>query len=354
MNSDSLEFFKALLQTYTPSGYESEGQKLWKKRTGAFCDSIKADVHGNIIVCINSEAPTRIMLAGHCDEIGLMVTHITDEGFIHFASVGGIDASVLPGSRVTFFQDGGITGVIGRKPIHLLEKEERGKSSAIKDLWIDIGAKNKKDALKHLRIGSAACITAHYSDLLNGLVASKGMDDKTGAFVVSETMRLLHERRNKLKVAVYGVSTVQEELGLRGAITSGYGIKPDAAIAVDVGFASDGPDGDKKTVGDVKLGKGPILHRGAGSNTKLLDQLEAASKRGKITVQWCAEPSPDGTDAGALQISRSGVASALVSIPLRYMHTPVEVCAISDVKDAADLIAETLLAMPAKTSFVPY
>jgi endoglucanase len=167
-------------------------------------------------------------------------------------------------------------------------------------------------------------------------------------------MRLLHRDRSRLKVAVYGVATVQEEIGCRGATTSAFGIDPCAAIAVDVGFATDSPDGVKKVAGDVRLGAGPILHRGANINLKLGSMLEKTAEKKKIKVQWSAEPQTTGTDAGVLQVNRSGVATALVSVPVRYMHTPVEVCSLSDLEAAARLVAETLLAMPARPDFVPY
>jgi len=354
MNASSLEFLKAFLATSTPSGFESEGQTLWKKRTGQFADSAGVDVHGNVIAVIGKGARTRVMLAGHCDEIGLMATYIDDNGYIYFGTIGGIDAAVLPGLRVRFLGKGGVTGVIGRKPIHLLEKEERDKPVDIKGLWIDIGARNRADAAKRVQIGSAACVVADYTELLNGRVASKAWDDKAGAFVVSEAMRLVGAERKRLKVAVYGVSTVQEEVGIRGAITSSYGVEPQAAIAIDVGFATDAPGIEKKTAGDVSLGKGPILHRGPNINVKLNDMLEQAARKRRIKVQWGAEPRITGTDADALQVSRGGVATALVSIPNRYMHTPVEICALTDLERAAELIAEALLAMPEKPDFTPY
>jgi endoglucanase len=244
--------------------------------------------------------------------------------------------------------------VIGRKPIHLMEKDERDKGVEIKNLWIDIGAKNRKEAQKHIRIGDAACVVADYLELLNGRVASKAWDDKAGSFVVSEAMRIVSLDRKRLKVALFGVSTVQEELGLRGAITSGYGIQPHAAIAIDVGFATDQPTVEKKTVGDVSLGSGPILHRGANINVRLEEMLVKSAKKCKIKVQWTAEPRIPGTDADVLQVSRGGVATALVAVPNRYMHTPVEMCSLTDLEKTAELIAETVLSMPAKPDFRPY
>jgi endoglucanase len=354
MARESREFLESFLATSTPSGFESEGQNVWKKHVSRYADSVKVDVHGNVIAAIGEGAPTRVMLAGHCDEIGLMVTYIDEFGFVYFAAIGGVDAAVLPGLRVKFLGSEGVIGVIGRKPIHLMEKDEREKGVDIKGLWIDIGAKDRKEAEKHVRVGNAACVVSEYVVLLNERVVTKAWDDKAGAFVVAEALRLIGASRKRLKVAVYGVSTVQEELGMRGATTSGYGIDPHAAIAIDVGFATDAPGIEKKTAGDVTLGKGPILHRGSSINVKVLEALEQAAKKLKMKVQWSAEPRGTGTDADALQLSRAGVATALVSVPNRYMHTPVEMCSLADLQDSAELVAEAVLGMPEKTDFRPY
>jgi tetrahedral aminopeptidase len=354
MQRESREFLEAFLATNTPSGFESEGQVLWRERTGRFVDSVRSDVHGNIIAAINGDAPTRVMLAGHCDEIGLMATYVDENGFIFFGAIGGVDAAALPGMRVRFLGRRGVTGVIGRKPIHLTEKEERDKGVDIKGMWVDIGATSRKEALKYVKVGDAACVVSEHQVLLNDRIASKAWDDKAGAFVVSEALRLINEDRKRLQVSVYGVSTVQEEVGLRGAMTSGYGIEPHAAIAIDVGHATDAPTVDKKVAGEVALDGGPCLHRGPNSNVVLGRMMEKAAKRRKIPVQWVAEPRISGTDADALQVNRGGVATALVSIPNRYMHTPVEICSLKDIEKAAELVAETVLAMPPAPDFKPY
>jgi tetrahedral aminopeptidase len=354
MQRESQEFLEAFLATNTPSGFESEGQALWRERAGRYADTVHSDVHGNMIACINSGAATRVMLAGHCDEIGLMATYIDENGFIYFGAIGGVDAGVLPGMHVRFLGKNGVSGVVGRKPIHLVEKQERDKGVDIKGLWIDIGAANREEALEHVKVGDAACVVSGYQMLLNERMASKAWDNKAGAFVVSEAIRIIHENRERLKVAAYGVSTVQEEVGLRGAITSGYGIEPHAAIAVDVGFATDAPSIEKKVAGDVKLGGGPMLHRGPNVNTVLGGMLEKTAERLEIPVQWVAEPRIPGTDADALQINRGGVATALVSIPNRYTHTPVEMCSLKDIQATAELLAETVLAMPERPDFKPY
>ena len=354
MEKTSYEFLEKFMKTHTPSGFESEGQLLWKERTKAFSEKVSSDVHGNMIASINRSAPTRIMLAGHCDEIGFMVTHISEEGFIHFAAIGGIDPSVLAGKPVLFLTKDRIRGVIGKKPIHMLEKEDRKKAVDIKDLIMDIGAKSRSETEKYVNVGTPACILSNFMPLLNDFITSKAWDDKVGAFVVSEVIRVLSGKKKQLKVAVYGVSTVQEEIGCRGARTSCFGIEPHAGIAIDVGFATDAPGDDKKLYGNVKLGRGPILHRGANINIPLSNFFKDAAHKAKVPVQWTAEPGATPTDADVIQINRSGVAAGRVSIPTRYMHTPVETCSLSDIDNTIKLLVETLLSLPRTPNFLPY
>jgi tetrahedral aminopeptidase len=354
MIQESYAFLERFMHTHTPSGFESEGQLLWKEHTRQYADQVYSDVHGNMIAIVNADAPTRVMLAGHCDEIGFMVTHISDEGFIHFTAIGGVDVSVLPGMQVVFLTSDDIRGVIGKKPIHMTERDARSKVIEIKDLMIDIGSKSREETEKYIQVGTAACILSNFMPMLNDFIASKAWDDKVGAFVVAEALRIAALRRDSLRVGIYAVSTVQEEIGSRGAQTSCYTIQPHAGIAVDVGFATDVPGDEKKIYGNIGLGKGPILHRGANCNIPLNAMLAAAAKKSGLAIQWCAEPNASSTDADVLQITRSGVAATLVSIPSRYMHTPVEICSLSDIENTAGLIAETLLAMPERPDFLPY
>jgi putative aminopeptidase FrvX len=352
MQKDSFDFLKQVIGVASPSGFEWHVQALFKKRMASCCDEVRADVHGNLIGIINPEAPVRVMLSGHCDEIGLMVVHIEDRGFLSFAAVGGIDPAVISGQRVKIHSaKGAVFGVIGRKPIHMLEPEERGKAIKLQEMWIDIGAKNRKEAAKHVEIGDYVTIDVGLEPMLNNLVAGRGFDDRAGAFVVSETLRRLKGR--KLKVGVYGVTSVQEEIGLRGARTSAFGIDPHVGIAVDVGFASDYPGGEVKRTGECKLGKGPTLHRGPNINPVLARVMEASAKKHKIPFQITAEPSATGTDANAIQVNRSGVAAALVSIPNRYMHTSVEVISLDDLDNCSKLLAEFIAGMDPQQKFIP-
>ena len=352
MNADSLSFLKNLMKQPSPSGFEVPVQKVIRARMKTFANRTTVDVHGNLIGVLNEKARVKVMLAGHADEIGLMITHIDDKGFIFFAAIGGWDPLVAVGQRVCITTaKGPVYGVIGRKPIHLLEAAERDKGIKLDDLWIDIGAKNKADALKSAAVGDSVVITPDFIELKNELVSSRAFDDRVGGWIMTEVLSAL--QRRKLNVAVYAVSTVQEEVGLRGAITSAYQIKPDIGIAIDVGFTSDYPGGDPKKVGDIALGKGPILHRGANINPVLGRLLCDTARRKKIKFQMQAEPRGTGTDANAMQLSRGGCAAALVSVPNRYMHSPVEIVSLRDLDATVTLIAETILALTGRESYIP-
>ncbi len=352
MNAKARSFLVKLVETSSPSGFEQAAQKIVRQRLKGAVDDIRTDVHGNVIAVKNPDAPFKVMLAGHCDEIGLMITHIDEKGYLYFAPIGGVDPSVLSGQQVEIHNERAVVqGVIGKKAIHLMEKDEIGKPMKIKDCWIDVGAKDRKDALKAVHIGDAATVARKFTPLRNDLAAARGFDDRVGAWAVVETM--LRISRAKLPVGVYGVTTVQEELGLRGARTAAYGIEPQVGIAVDVGFASDWPGAEKKTIGEVDLGKGPVLHRGANINGVLARLMEKTARQKRIPYQMQAEPRATGTDANAMQITRAGVATALVSVPNRYMHTPVEVVSLKDLDNTVNLLAATLGALKPGMRFTP-
>lgn len=354
MNSESKTFLVNLLSQCGPSGFEEKAQKVWVERTKRLADSLRRDVHGNAIAALNPDAKVKVMLAGHCDEIGFIISHISDQGYLHIIPIGGIDTGVLPGTQVKVqAEKGWIDGVIGKKAIHLMEVDERKKVLNIKDLWVDIGAKDRKDAEKVVKVGDPISYAPNFLELRNGLFSSKGCDNKMGAFVVSEVLKILKAKKSQLKVGVYSVSTVQEEVGLRGAKTSAYGINPDVGIAVDVGFASDTPGIDKRIVGEVNISDGPILHAGPVINRVLGKMMVDVAKAKKIPYQMTSLGRPGGTDTAEMQVTREGVATALVSVPNRYMHTMVEVCSYDDLENSAKLIAETILKISPKTSFIP-
>jgi endoglucanase len=292
------------------------------------------------------------MLAGHCDQIALMVQHIDDNGFLYVQPIGGWDMQILLGQNLTVWtKSGAVAGVISRRAPHLLTSEERGKVPQFTDVWIDVGAKDKKDAEELVTPGDPVTFALGYRALRNDLAASPAMDDKVGLWTVMEALRLLHGQ--PLQATVYCVSTVQEEIGLRGATTSAYGIDPTVGIAVDVTHATDTPGNDKKQLGETKLGGGPVLFRGPNINPRVFERLEAAAKAKEIAVQVRGAPRATGTDANAIQLARDGVATGLVGIPNRYMHSPVEVVHLDDLDRAARLLAEFCLEVTPQTDWTP-
>lgn len=353
LGKDSMMFLENLLNSSGPSGFEIETAKIYREYTAKFADRVYTDVMGNSIAVLNEKAELKVMLAGHYDEIGFQVVYISDEGYIYFRNVGGIDRLTVPGTEIEILTNKGrIPGVIGKKPIHLVKEKERDTVPKLEDLWIDIGAENKKEASNIVSIGDPIAVRSNYKRLGKNKIMSKGMDDKIGAFVAAETLRELSAK--KISCAVYAVGTVQEELGLRGATPSAFGIDPHVGFAIDVGFATDVPDIPKKESGDLKLGKGPALSRNADNNPVLLKKLTDVAKKKKIKYQVKAGfRASGGTDTSTIQLTRSGVATALISIPNRYMHTPVEICDIRDVEGAIKLLAETIATLKPGESFVP-
>ncbi|MCK5707502.1 MAG: M42 family metallopeptidase [Candidatus Aureabacteria bacterium] len=352
MEKEPLEFLKKLADAVSPSGFEEDASLIWKERTEKFADSVKKDVHGNTIAVLQRDDNMKVMLAGHIDEIGYMVKFIDEQGYIYFSTVGGIDLHLVPGQRVVIkTQKGKVLGVVGKKPIHVLEDEERKKVSKIDQLWIDIGSKSEKETKKIVDIGDVAVPAVGFEILRSDIVIGRGFDDKAGAFVVSEALRLLSNKKN-LKASVYSVGTVQEEIGLRGARTSCFGISPDVGIAVDVTFATDFPGMEKKKVGDIQIGKGPVIARGPNINPKVFDIIVAAAKSSKIPYQIEGISRATGTDANVIQLTKSGVATGLVSIPLRYMHTPVELLSLKDLVNTAKLLCAVITRLSKKTSFI--
>lgn len=354
MEKERVEFLRRCMETVCPSGFEEEISRIWRKEADRFAERTWVDTHGNSFAVVNEGGIPRVMLAGHADEIGLMITYIDDHGYLSFAGIGGWDPQVLPGQRVWIQgMTGPILGVIGRKPIHLLEEEERKKVVKIEDLWIDIGAKDKEDVASLVEIGDPAVLDYSFVELRNDLVVSRGFDDRVGAFLVLEAARLVAAMNPK--ASVYAVATVQEEVGLRGARTSAFGIDPQVGIAVDVGFATDTPgmDKEKKKVGEVTMGKGPIITRGPNINPVLFKLFVETAKEKKIPYQIEGAPRGTGTDANAIQLCRAGVATGLISVPNRYMHSPCEIVHLGDLENIARLIAHTVVRIDERTDFIP-
>jgi endoglucanase len=339
MHEASLSFLRNLLETPSPSGFERPVQELVRSWAKSYADEVRTDRHGNVIAVRNPEGQPRIMLAGHCDQIALMVQYVDDNGFLYVQPIGGWDMQILLGQKLTVWtRTGPLSAVVSRRAPHLMTTEEKNKVPHFHDIWVDIGAKDRKEAEELVSCGDPVTFALGYQELRNQLVVSPAMDDKVGVWTVMETLRLLHGR--DLRAAVFCVSTVQEEIGLRGATTSAYGIHPTIGIAVDVCHATDTPGNDKKQIGETKVGAGPALFRGPNINPRVFERLEETAKSKEIPVQIRGAPRATGTDANVIQLSRDGVATGLIGIPNRYMHSPVEVVCLQDLERAAHLLAE--------------
>ncbi len=351
MLPDALDFLKRIVETPSPSGYEQPVQRLVREFASSFADEVSTDVHGNVIAVLNPGAPLRVMLAGHCDQIGFLVRYLDSDGFLYVQPIGGWDPQIAVGQRMTVWTTGGpVFGVIARKPIHLLTDEERKQVVKLRDIWLDIGAKDKEQAAAMVRVGDPVTLELGFRTMLNSRASSPSMDDKTGLWVAFEALR--RAKGKDLKCALYAVSTVQEEIGLRGARTSTFRLDPHVGIAVDVCHATDCPSIEKKHEGDIALDKGPVIYRGPNMNPRVVDRLIEAAGTG-IPYQLAANGAATGTDANMIQVSRSGVATGLIGVPNRYMHSPVEVISLDDLDHGADLLARFALGLKGDEDFIP-
>jgi len=352
MDAASLSFLKDLLLAPSPSGYERPVQDVVRKFADEFADEVKTDWHGNVIAAINPTGSPRIMLAGHCDQIGLMVKHIDDQGYIWTDPIGGWDPQMLVGQNMQIWTEAGpIAGVIARKPIHLLTPEERKKVVEMKEMWIDIGAKDGDETKEIISVGDPVTFKLGFNELRNNQASAPGMDNKVGAWVVLNALK--HVSAGNPDAAVFAVSTVQEEIGLRGAKTSAFSIEAQLGIAVDVTHATDCPTVSKKEYGDVAVGSGPVIYRGPNVNPVVLELLKKLSAENDIPIQINGISKPAGNDGNIMQISRGGMATGLVTIPNRYMHSPVEVISLDDLENAAQLIGAFCLNVSTDSDFTP-
>jgi putative aminopeptidase FrvX len=330
---------RRLLTAPGPSGYEQVPAAVFREAAGAFAE-ITHDTVGSTVARVKGTGDGPFLaVVGHIDEIGLIVHHIDDDGFLWFTGVGGWDPVILVGQRVEVAtRDGRIPGVVGKKPIHLLKDEERKKVPELKQLHVDIGAKDGDEARSLVRVGDVAVIAGEPVELPNRRVISRSMDNRLGCFVALEAARLVAEAGGA-PGDVAAVAVAQEEITFGGAHTTAYTLRPDIAIVVDVTFATDPPGTDEKELGRHKFGSGPVLTRGSTLDPTVFELLHAAGEAEQIPFTVSASARATGTDADAFHVSRGGVPSAVVSVPLRYMHSPVEMVQLDDVENAAKLIA---------------
>jgi len=355
MTASSLDFLKRLLDSPGPSGFEIGPARVWREEVRRFADEVRADTHGNSIASVNPKGAPRLMFAGHVDEIGLQITHIDDDGYLYFGGIGGWDSQVLVGQRVVLLgRAGSVRGVIGKKAAHLMKKEEFDKVSQISDLWIDIGAASKAEATERVRVGDAGVIDASSYEFPNGRIVSRSVDNRIGAYVVAEALRLLAKTKPP-HAAVYAVATTREEIAWTGggARTSAVGLDPQAALVVDVTHATDWPGAEKKLAGDHHLGGGPVLSRGSAVSPVVFDLLVACAEAEQIPYTIQAAPRDTGTDADAIYNARSGIPTGLVSVPNRYMHSPNEMVSMVDLERTAALLAAFARRLTPETNFVP-
>lgn len=347
----AVTFLKRLLDTPGPSGFESAPARIWRDEARTFAE-VSGDVHGNSIAVVNPGGAPTVMLAGHIDEIGVIVTWIDDDGFVYIAAIGGWDPQVLIGQRLRFAgRDGDVPGVVGKKPIHLMKTEDRDKASKFTDLWVDIGASSRAQAEAMLSIGDAGVIDARTLDFPNDRIVSRSVDDRIGAFIVLEALRRYAADPGDARVVA--VATTQEEIAYLGggAFVGAQRVNPAMAIVVDVTFATDHPSMEKKELGEHMVGGGPVLTRGSVVSPVAFRLLRDTADALRMPYSLHAAGRDTSTDADAIHLAREGVATALLSVPNRYMHSPNEMVSLVDLDRAATLIAAACKAVTPATDF---
>lgn len=352
MRTESLEFLKKLLTTPSPSGFERDGQRVWLDYVKQYADKTETDTYGSAVGILNPDAPTRVLIVGHSDEIGLMVNHIDEKGFIYVVSIGGIDPQVVPGKRLVIHtKKGPVRGITGATAIHLRDRDADQKPPKLHELFLDIGAGSKKEAEKKVQIGDPITFIDDFELMNENVAISRALDNRIGTWVAAETLRLIRQDKRKLKCAVYAASCVQEEIGLRGSHMTTMQVKPDIGLVVDVGHATDSPAIDPRKHGYAKLGGGPIISIGGPTLPEVNAEIEKLAKAKKIPLQRNATPGPSGTDTDMVFKVSGGVACALLSLPIRYMHTTVEMADLRDLERIAKLFAEFCLSLKKGQTF---
>jgi len=351
----NIEFLQRLLDAPGPSGFETRAARVWREEASSFATSVTVDVTGNSFAVINPDGAPRVLLVGHIDEIGLQITHIDEEGYLYVDEIGGWDSQVLVAQRVRIMaRDGDVLGVTGKKPIHLLEAEERTKVTKTKNLWVDVGAADREAVTElGIRVGDPMVLEAPMLQLAGDRIASRAIDDRVGAYVVLEALRLLSQELPE--ACVVAVASTQEEIGYtKGGVAAGvFEMAPDVALAVDVTFSTDVPDVSPKEIGEHKLGGGPVLARGSAVNPLLFERLASVAEDEEIGYSIQATPRTTRTDADSIHLQRAGVATGLLSIPNRYMHSPSEIVSLSDLDSTARLMAAFVRSLDTSTSFIP-
>ena len=353
MREQSLNFLRTLVNTPSPTGHEVRGQRVWLDYAKPFADETFSDAYGNCVAVLNKGGSPRLMLAAHADEIAMSVNYISDDGFIYVRKMGGVDAAITKAQRIVIHTRGGpVKGVVGNVAPHLMRGDDKeAKPPKIHDLFIDIGAGNRKEAEKLVHIGDPITLADEFDLLRNDLAVARAFDNRIGTFAVAEALRLLKESKARLKAEVCAVSNVQEEVGLLGARQIAYSLKPDVALVVDVTHATDYPTVSKSQHGDVKMGRGPAITHGGCNHPEVVARIEAVARAKKIPLQHEAMSNTSGTDTDAIFWTRGGIASALISLPDRYMHSPVEMVNLKDLEKIPELLATFAQSLKAGEQF---
>src|SRR5436190_1540269 len=352
MREQSLDFLQTLVNTPSPSGHEVRGQRVWLDYVKRYADETFSDAYGNCVAVLNKGGSPRLMLAAHADEIAMTVNYINDEDFIYVRKLGGVDAAITKAQRVVIqTRNGPVKGVVGNVAPHLTKGDKERKLPQIQDLFIDIGAGGRRETERLVQIGDPITLADEFELLRNDLAVARAFDNRIGTFAVAEAARLLHESKRKLNAEICAVSNIMEEVGLLGARQIAYSLKPDVALVVDVTHATDYPTVDKAQHGDVKIGKGPTLTHGGCNHPEVVARIEAIAKQEKISLQHEAMSATSGTDTDVIFWTRGGIASALISLPNRYMHSPVEVVSLADLQKIPELLAAFAQSLKAGEEF---
>ena len=352
MRTESLQFLQQLLNTPSPPGYEARGQRVWLDYVEPFASETYSDAYGNAVAVLNKGGSPRLMLAGHADEIAMSVNYINDEGFIYVRKLGGVDPAITKAQRVTIHtRNGPVKGVVGNVAPHLMKLEKERKLPEIHDLFIDIGVQSRKAAEKLVRVGDPITLNDEFEMLRDDLAIARAFDNRIGTFAVAEALRLLVGSRKKLRAEILAVSNIMEEVGLLGARQIAYSIKPDVALVVDVTHATDYPTVSKVMHGDIEIGAGPALTHGGPNHPAVVARLEKVAREKNIKLQHETVSATGGTDTDVIFWTRGGIPCGLISLPNRYMHSPVELVSLTDLQEIPRLMSAFALSLRSGEQF---
>lgn len=350
----SRQFLEELLITPSPTGYEKEGVKVWKNYVNTFADEVVTDAYGSCAAKLQTSGDVAtVLLEAHCDEIGMVVQHVTDQGFVYVNKLGGSDSTIARAKKVYIHnKKGKIVGVTGNTAIHLQTvKNGGGKEPAWKEIYVDIGVTSKEEALEMIQIGDPITYASDSEFLNDDILTGRALDNRIGGYIIAESLKILNERRSELKVNVLALNSIQEEVGGFGARMMSYRFMPDVALVTDVTHSTDTPGIDQKEHGTVLLGEGPTIQHGGANHPKVVSFLEEVCEKSNIEVQHEATSVRTGTDTDSIFYQQTGIPSALISLPLRYMHSPVEICSMKDVESLISIMVESVLAMKPDQTF---